>query len=153
MTALTIGAGVFLHNGRKVLLVRQKVSGMWSLPKGSKEVGECNDKCWRRELAEETGILSMPFHRVTKSVDILKYNISIVELFTDNLPLPTPLDPDEIAESKWVSLKTVLSYNLNHVTKQTIRDNFPSDNFASFQSCRRMTPRYNRRCSTQRVTV
>jgi 8-oxo-dGTP pyrophosphatase MutT (NUDIX family) len=138
----TTSAGVFLHNGRKVLLVHQIVSKMWSFPKGCKEEGECNDECWKRELEEETGITYIPFHKVTGSTDVLKYNITIVELFTDNLPTPKLTLPNsEVDKVMWVDLDKVLKMDLNAVTKQVIKSHAPVDPFRSFQSCQKMVRR------------
>lgn len=136
MSVIT-GAGVFLHNKKKVLLVYQKVSKLWSLPKGCKEKDECNDECWRRELEEETGISYLPFHKVTGNLNVLRYNITVVELFTDYLSTPHPKD-DEIIEARWVSLKDALRMKLNAVTKYVLKTQSPPDPFEHFKSCKRM---------------
>lgn len=131
------GAGVFLHNGRKVLLVHQRASLLWSIPKGCKEKGECNTVCWKRELAEETGICKIPVHRITGAYNMLKYNITVVELFTDHLPFPVAND-DEIIEAKWVDLKEAMRMNINAVTRQILKLYTPSYLFSNFHSCRKL---------------
>lgn len=133
-------AGVFLHNGRKVLLVHQKESNMWSLPKGGKEENECNEDCWKRELFEETGIQELPPHKITANIDLLKYNITIVELFTDYTPIPKiSSDNDEIDEVKWIDMKDAIKLNMNAVTKNILRKYLPQDPFQNFRSCRKNT--------------
>ncbi len=134
----TTSAGVFLHNGKKVLLVHQILSNMWSFPKGCKEKGECNNDCWKRELEEETGISYIPFHKVTGSIDVLKYNITIIELCTSHLPVPKVISNDEIDQAIWVDLDKAFKMSLNAVTKTVLRKHFPSNPFKSFQSCQKL---------------
>jgi len=134
---MSTSAGVFLHNGKKVLLVHQIVSNMWSFPKGCKEKGECNNDCWKRELAEETGITYIPFHKVTGSVDVLKYNITIIELCTSHLPNPRLTPNNEIDKVLWVDLDKAFNMSLNAVTKMVLKTHLPVDPFKSFQSCQK----------------
>lgn len=119
--------------------MHQKVSKMWSFPKGCKEEGECNDECWKRELEEETGIRYIPFHKVTGAVDVLKYNITMVELLTDHLPaVKITKDNAEIDQVAWVNIREAGKMSLNAVTRQVLKNHRPSDPFGSFQSCRKM---------------
>lgn len=151
MSNIITGAGVLLHNGRKVLLVYQRASKMWSIPKGCKEKGECNQTCWRRELAEEAGIRKIPIHRITGMYDILDYNITIAELFTDHLPFPFPND-NEIVEAKWIELKDAVNMNVNALTRKILKLYIPSDPFTSF---RRKLPskRKTLKCSSRSSSV
>lgn len=130
------GAGVLLHNGRKVLLVHEKSSGMWGIPKGCKNPDESNCDCWKRELKEETGIESLPRHKIIKDMDVLKYNITEAQIFTDHLPVAVP--GDEIIETMWVSIKVAHKLNLNALTRSVLRANHICDPYQAFRSCQRM---------------
>lgn len=112
---------------------------MWSFPKGCKEEGECNDDCWRRELGEETGITYIPFHKVLGKVDVLRYNITLIELLTDHLPMPhISQNNEEIDKVSWVGISEAMKLDLNAVTRQVLKDHHPKDPFNSFRSCRRL---------------
>ena len=58
------GAGVLLHNGKKILLVCEKASKLWGIPKGHQEDNESYYDCWKRELKEETGIVFLPRYKI-----------------------------------------------------------------------------------------
>lgn len=122
-----IGAGVYLHNSKMVLLVHQRASNMWGFPKGCKETNECDNDCWKRELFEETGIRLVQ-HEVKKSFCTLKYNIVEIKLLTDDLPVPS-LKDNEIADAKWVSFDNVLKYKLNAVTSNIFKKHVPKSTF------------------------
>lgn len=55
---LVVGAGVFVHQDRRVLLTRRADNGMWCMPGGGVEPGECVEMAARRELFEETGLIA-----------------------------------------------------------------------------------------------
>ena len=57
--AVTVGVGVLVLRGGKVLLGRRRGShgsGIWSAPGGRLEFGESIEECARRELREETSL-------------------------------------------------------------------------------------------------
>lgn len=133
------GAGVFLHNKYKVLLVFQEVSQLWSFPKGCKQGNETNNECWRRELKEETGI-DYPFYTVYANTEVLRYNIASVKIGDWTLPEPHPEDK-EIVDARWVSFSDIHLYKLNAVTNKVISDWLhpvkSSDKFKNFRTCNR----------------
>lgn len=146
------GAGVFLHNGRKVLLVHEKSSGMWGFPKGCKNPNESNCDCWKRELWEETGINCLPRHKIVRHCDILRYNITEAELHTDYLP--SVKAGEEVHTAKWVSIRDATKLHLNAITRKVLTQSAPRDPYRAFASCRRMVrssegPRFH--CSLQKV--
>ena len=53
---ITVGAGVIVRRGQKVLLQRRRDGGDWGIPGGAKELGESLEQTARRELLEETGL-------------------------------------------------------------------------------------------------
>ena len=130
------GAGVFLHNGRRVLLVHQRASNKWGFPKGSKRPHENSYDCWKRELKEETGLGKLPTHKITGTTNVLHYDIAIVELFTDNLPTVNVKDR-EILDVKWVELNKLNRFKLNSITSRVIKLNKPTDPFSHFKSCKK----------------
>ena len=50
------GAGVLLHDGKRILLQKRRDNGKWSLHGGCIEVGEKPEDTAARELFEETGL-------------------------------------------------------------------------------------------------
>ena len=56
MPSKRITAGVILLHGEKILLVLQRVTKKWGLPKGGKLENENIFSCALRELYEETGV-------------------------------------------------------------------------------------------------
>lgn len=129
------GAGVFLHNGRKVLLVHEKSSGLWGFPKGCRNAHETNCECWQRELFEETGLrLQKP--REQRNFDVLRYNITEVQLPSDYLP-PVSAGP-EVSSVRWFHFRQALSLPLNAITKRVLQNHLPRDPYSAFTSCRRL---------------
>jgi ADP-ribose pyrophosphatase YjhB (NUDIX family) len=55
---ITVGAGVIVRRGQRVLLQRRSDSGEWGIPGGAKELGESLEDTARRELLEETGLFA-----------------------------------------------------------------------------------------------
>ena len=117
------GAGVFLHNQHKVLLVLQRESKLWGLPKGSKNPNEPVDECWRRELQEETGITYIPLYKIIEKIRILNYSITDIEILSSTLPWPkNKIDNKEIVKAIWVDVKKIHKMKLNAVTRPIIKN-------------------------------
>lgn len=117
------GAGVFLHNENKVLLVLQRESKMWSLPKGSKNENEKVDECWKRELEEETGITYIPIHKTIEKFNILNYHITDIEILSSTLPYPKIKNYNkEIIKAIWVDINKLGKFKFNAITKPVIQN-------------------------------
>ena len=59
-----VGIGIVVLKPDAVLLVRRGKApsfGQWALPGGGQELGETAEECARRELAEETGVVSTEY--------------------------------------------------------------------------------------------
>ena len=96
-------AGTIIRDPSKqyILLVFDRRSKLWSVPKGSMERGETELETAIRETYEETGLQVQP--------DMLESGMKYkyYRLFNATLPMNVTFNPisvDEIAEVKWMSL-------------------------------------------------
>lgn len=117
-----IHCGVLLYdpNEESVLLVHQKASGMWSIPKGSLEDGETYQQCALRELREETNIRIPAEHLPTKYIKYKKYIFYPVEV-TKKQYRPRIMARDEIDKIEWVKLSEIDRYDLGKPSKEAIK--------------------------------
>ncbi|HEA46652.1 MAG TPA: NUDIX hydrolase [Candidatus Pacearchaeota archaeon] len=110
-------AGIILRDN-KIVLVYQKSTDSWGLPKGHIEKGESKEESARREIYEEVGIKDLRFVKeigdyerpTRKSKNIIKH-ISVLLFRTDQEKLSS--HDSENPFSKWVDMKKVpqsLSY-------------------------------------------
>ena len=94
----------------RILLVRGRTSGIWSLPKGHLKGNELPHECALRELYEETGIcLDRSDYRVAKKLYAGEYFIYSVGDETT----PTVRDTREISEAGWFSLQELKRFHCN----------------------------------------
>ena len=103
----------------KVIIVYQRLSNKWGLPKGhmSKEEIEYKDKlsCAIRETKEETGLtLKENINcKIIGKFNMNNKNFFIFHLFDDKINLH-PIDTKEISYVKWINLidiKNFIDYN------------------------------------------
>lgn len=107
---------------------------MWGIPKGHKQPDEYpqpdfinnqvsirkgNIHCWKRELAEETGMRVIPKYRFINEFVVLKYGITIARLSNQDLPEVAPGDK-EIRDVKWVPFNKLWKYKLNAISKKAL---------------------------------
>ena len=106
-------AGVVIESG-KILMVKSKTSGKWSIPSGEIEIGESPQEACVREVWEETGFhIDVKEQLHTKNVQIGQYEVTshyfLCKVVSGNLCYQ---DPDyEIEEIAWqteAELKEVL---------------------------------------------
>ena len=111
----------------KVLLVKGRLSGKWSLPKGHMEGRENDLQCALRELHEETGVVPTVKYSYFKKFAAGGYFI----FFTEDQPAPVMKYNQEISEAAWFELSEIrkLSCNLdlNCFTRWIKRTNMRSD--------------------------
>lgn len=118
------GALILNKNMDKCLMVFQKSSKLWGVPKGRKEDYEDNYLCMIREVKEEVGLnLNKIKLEVLDSVFIHKKAlIYIIKIFLDPLPICSPPFEDgkenhEIEKIEWVPLHEAYTRKVNSITK------------------------------------
>jgi len=122
------GAIILNHNLTKCLMVFQKSSLYWGIPKGSKlDKNENEFVCMFREVQEEVGL---NFHYIKYEllgkVDIHKDScIFIIRIFLNPLPICSPPlednnDNHEIEKIEWVPLEEAYTRNTNSVTRKSL---------------------------------
>ena len=93
----------------KYALVQGRYTGKWSFPKGHSNEGEQPIECTLREVAEETGIDSLP--EPTEYIQVGYGNYFVFSL-KEQVPL-IPRDTNEIMNTKWVTLDEMERMPLN----------------------------------------
>jgi ADP-ribose pyrophosphatase YjhB (NUDIX family) len=112
------GACIINEKATHCLLVKQKETQNWSLPKGSLEQGESWQQCMEREVKEETGIVIQDYHHSVLGREIYdKYLIYVIHLM-DHYDIHDQLqfDQEEIERLEWMALDQVNDLQLNRVT-------------------------------------
>jgi len=121
------GAIVFDRLGESVLIIFQKESQKWGLPKGHIDPKEGGNyfECAKRELEEETGIMMnlIKYRRVGTCV-IRNKIFYIVQLMKDVHRL-RPMDHNEIGEIKWLNVEQIRSFVKAQQCNVTLRE-FPT---------------------------
>lgn len=117
----TMHCGVLMYdpNEESVLLVYQKASKMWSIPKGSCNDGEDHKECALRELAEETSIRIPVEHLIMRHIKHKNYIFYPVEVAKKQYSYRIN-DRREIGEIKWVKLTEVDGLPLNKPSSSAI---------------------------------
>jgi len=93
----------------RILLVKGRQSGKWSLPKGHMELHENDISCAMRELYQETGIVPDVHYSAYKKLSAGGYFI----FFFKDEPTPNPLDVKEIEEAIWIEIDDIRDLNCN----------------------------------------
>jgi ADP-ribose pyrophosphatase YjhB (NUDIX family) len=116
-------AGGVVVNDSRVLLVFQKATQAWSLPKGHIENLETEEAAARREILEESGLKNIElirflgrYERSTKRDIHVRKSISIF-LFSTNQNKAVPIC-DDVSSCKWVSISDV-SATLTYIEDST----------------------------------
>jgi 8-oxo-dGTP pyrophosphatase MutT (NUDIX family) len=113
------GGLIYDKDTMKVLLVHQKESGLWGIPKGCIEKGEKPYEGAIREIREET------------SLDLKKDNLRIKDrqkiygnfFFVFCVPCKKTIicDTREISEARWVSIYKVKDYKINGYSRTVFK--------------------------------
>ena len=106
--------GIVVRNG-EVVIVFQKDSQTWYLPKGHIKEGETIKETAKREIYEECGVNELNFVkelgsyvRGTKSNPNIKKKITFLHFTTTQTNL-NPVDPDN-PKAKWVLIDDIRDY-------------------------------------------
>jgi len=118
--------GVILINKSldKILIVLQKVSKKWGLPKGHMTEEEYTNRlyfqCAKRELLEETGIvLSSSGYEKLGTVIINNKLFYIVKYNREEINL-SPVDRDEIMFATWIPLSCLSNFVMRNTCNRTL---------------------------------
>lgn len=120
------GAIVFDRKGESVLIIFQRESQKWGLPKGHVNPNESNNyfECAKRELEEETGIMMnlIKYRRVGSCV-IRNKLFYIVRLMKDVHNM-RPIDNSEIGGIQWLNVEKIRTFVTTQSCNVTLRE-FP----------------------------
>jgi 8-oxo-dGTP pyrophosphatase MutT (NUDIX family) len=115
-----ISAAVIFNNQSEVLLQLRDVKsgirspGLWSLPGGSREVGESSTSAVIREVYEETNlIIDNPCYFLSLRDIFEGVPFVDVDFFTVKISQPFNLEVNEGVELKFVALTDLINYDKN----------------------------------------
>jgi 8-oxo-dGTP pyrophosphatase MutT (NUDIX family) len=94
----------------RILLVRGRLSGIWSLPKGHLKGNELPHECAIRELYEEAGVR---FNRIDYDYVQKLYAGEYFIYRVDEELTPCVKDTREISEAGWYSLEELKRFHCN----------------------------------------
>jgi mRNA-decapping enzyme subunit 2 len=127
MNCKRAGALILNADMDKCLMVFQKSSLLWGIPKGQKEEDEDCYICMVREVKEEVGLnLNNLKFEILESITIHDESyVYIIKLFLDPLPICSPPfedgnDNHEIEKIEWVNLEDAYKRKNNSITKHAL---------------------------------
>jgi len=98
-------AGIALLYGTKILLVFQRASLLWGIPKGNKKDGEDLYACALREFYEETGVIITGYDEYIGKLKIGNITCFIFETLEKYVPIP--IHTEEIIRAEWMYINNV----------------------------------------------
>lgn len=114
--------GSVIHTDTHVLLVLQRVSQKWGIPKGKIEKGESNDLAISREIREETGLVKDKLNITqTDMYNNSKYHYARLKITCNNLPFVWPQDRKEIVFASWFPINEIPLDKLNSASRLALR--------------------------------
>lgn len=120
--------GVILFDKKleKVLIIFQKESLKWGLPKGHLEEKEkINNKyydCAKRELLEETGIMISNHKHKKLGTFVIRDKLFYVLQLVKEISIYQPIDTTEIGAIRWLWIKDLLSFMNMYSCNITIKE-------------------------------
>ena len=122
------GAVLFDKSGNFVLLIKQRLSNKWGIPKGHMNKRELlydnKLECVKREIHEETGInLNKIKYECTESEYINNKLFYIIQIYKykEHINL-NPFDLNEISDYEWVSIYDLYNFCKINSCNKTLRD-------------------------------
>jgi len=126
--SIECGGIIVDNNMRKLLVVYQRASQKWGLPKGHMNLNELrnNDKigCSKREILEETGLNmnSLPNTIIGKE----NMNNKVFFIYKLNCPIENldliPLDKKEIVNVMWINIDTISRFTDRNECNRSLRE-------------------------------
>ncbi len=99
---------ILISNRNRVLVIKGRLTGKWSFPKGHARDNETESEAAARETYEETGFYPpLNFDRIVHLATGTYYVYSCNEF------QPEPRDVKEVAASEWMDLKSLRSVSVN----------------------------------------
>lgn len=92
---------ILINNFNETVIIKGRVSGKWSFPKGHGESKELPLEACLRELREETGI---NLSGIRPDDEIRFRSGTYFVFFINNRPAIVPEDVEEVIDAKWVSI-------------------------------------------------
>lgn len=108
----------------KILILRHKLGGHWSFPKGHVEQGETERQTALREVQEETGLkirLKESFREVVSYSPRPGINKDVVYFLGVTDQKETTMQPEEVSEIRWVDLENAQEFLTYYNDKQLLR--------------------------------
>ncbi len=99
-------------NGYEIVLIRHRLGGHWSFPKGHMEPGEDEFRTATREIQEEVGVFVRIDKNFRECVEyspkryVIKQVVYFLAQALDNELIP---QPNEVAEAEWVPIEKAYS--------------------------------------------
>ena len=122
------GAILFDKSGQYVLIIKQRLSNKWGLPKGHMNKRELlNDdklECVKREINEETGINLNKikyFMYESEYINNRLFYIFHLHKYKEKINL-NPFDLNEICDYTWISIIDLHTFLKNNQCNKTLRD-------------------------------
>jgi 8-oxo-dGTP pyrophosphatase MutT (NUDIX family) len=115
-----ITAGIILLHGERILLVLQRVTRKWGLPKGGKLENEDLLTCALRELYEETGVHLSRNDMYLGRKRIEYINCFVFEANAEYLP-KSMYNNEEIIRARWFNISDLKKLNRNCSVKNWVK--------------------------------
>ncbi len=111
-------------DGVMILILRHKLGGHWSFPKGHVEPGETERQTALREVREETGLdinILGHFREVVTYSPKPGVDKDVVYFLGVTEQEKTAMQPEEVSEIRWVNLAEAHVFLTYHNDKQLLR--------------------------------
>ena len=99
---------IIISNRNRVLLIKGRLTGKWSFPKGHSREGETELEAATRETYEETG-----FYPPLNFDRIVHLATGTYFVYSCNEFQPAPRDIKEVADVEWMDMKRLRSVSVN----------------------------------------